>query len=95
MVIEEWPSISWMSFRSARPRGRGSRRRGGGCGAGAAGAHHVDTYTPFEGHDACADAGTRWIEPLLADSDAAAVHPNERGERAMTDAVLHTLTTSV
>lgn len=62
--------------------------------AEAAGAHYVDTYTPFEGHDACADAGTRWIEPFLADSDAAAVHPNERGERVMADAVVHTLTTS-
>ncbi|MER7103391.1 SGNH/GDSL hydrolase family protein [Streptomyces humidus] len=61
--------------------------------AEAAGTHYVDTYTPFEGHDACADAGTRWIEPLL-DDDAAAVHPNGRGERAMADAVVHTLATS-
>ncbi|MFF0013030.1 hypothetical protein [Streptomyces sp. NPDC005374] len=56
--------------------------------AGAAGAGYVDTYTPSEGRDACSAQGTRWIEPLVPKSPAAAVHPNERGERGMAEAVL-------
>ncbi|MER6158875.1 SGNH/GDSL hydrolase family protein [Streptomyces sp. NPDC001868] len=59
--------------------------------AEAAGARYVDTYEPSEGHDACSAEDTRWIEPLLPRSPAAAVHPNERGERGMADAVLHAL----
>jgi hypothetical protein len=57
-----------------------------------AGAFYVDTYTPSVGHDACADAATRWIEPLLSASAAAPLHPNARGEQGMADAVLHALT---
>ncbi|MEV0179717.1 SGNH/GDSL hydrolase family protein [Streptomyces sp. NPDC050625] len=56
--------------------------------AEAAGASYVDTYEPSEGHDACSASATRWIEPLLPTSPAASVHPNERGERGMADAVL-------
>jgi lysophospholipase L1-like esterase len=56
--------------------------------AEAAGASYVDTYKPSEGHDACSASATRWIEPLLPTSPAASVHPNERGERGMADAVL-------
>ncbi|UUU29051.1 SGNH/GDSL hydrolase family protein [Streptomyces sp. CA-210063] len=59
--------------------------------AEAAGARYVDTYGPSEGHDACSAEDTRWIEPLLPRSPAASVHPNERGERGMADAVLHAL----
>uniref|UniRef100_UPI000765B4D8 SGNH/GDSL hydrolase family protein n=1 Tax=Streptomyces scabiei TaxID=1930 RepID=UPI000765B4D8 len=59
--------------------------------AEAAGARYVDTYGPSEGHDACSAEDTRWIEPLVPRSPAAAVHPNERGERGMADAVLHAL----
>ncbi|GGN44026.1 SGNH/GDSL hydrolase family protein [Streptomyces fuscichromogenes] len=59
--------------------------------AEAAGAVYVDTYGPSKGHDACADEDTRWIEPLLPSSAAAAVHPNARGERGMADAVLRAL----
>ncbi|MER6564509.1 GDSL-type esterase/lipase family protein [Streptomyces sp. NPDC001027] len=55
------------------------------------GAVYVDTYRPSEGRDACSDAATRWIEPLVPSSPAAAVHPNERGERGMADAVLDAL----
>jgi hypothetical protein len=54
----------------------------------AAGVGYVDTYKPSEGRDACSAEGTRWIEPLLPKSPAAAMHPNERGERGMADAVL-------
>ncbi|MFF4547967.1 SGNH/GDSL hydrolase family protein [Streptomyces sp. NPDC001435] len=56
--------------------------------AEAAGASYVDTYKPSEGHDACSASATRWIEPLVPASSAACVHPNERGERGMADAVL-------
>ncbi|KOU55733.1 GDSL family lipase [Streptomyces sp. MMG1533] len=59
--------------------------------AEAAGMGYVDTYTPSKGHDACSAEDTRWIEPLVPRSPAAAMHPNERGERGMADAVLHTL----
>ena len=57
--------------------------------AKAAGAGYVDTYTPSVGHDACSAQNTRWIEPLVPSSPAAAVHPNARGERGMADAVLN------
>ena len=56
--------------------------------ARAAGAVYVDTYTPSVGLDACADRDVRWIEPLVPAAPAAAVHPNERGERGMARAVL-------
>ncbi|MFI6490883.1 SGNH/GDSL hydrolase family protein [Streptomyces sp. NPDC050564] len=62
--------------------------------AEAAGAGYVDTYAPSEGRDACSASGTRWVEPLLPATRAAPVHPNERGERGMADAVLHTLKSS-
>ncbi|MGP4006999.1 SGNH/GDSL hydrolase family protein [Streptomyces sp. 4N124] len=59
--------------------------------AQASGAVYVDTYGPSEGRDACSDVATRWIEPLVPSSPAAAVHPNARGERGMADAVLGVL----
>lgn len=59
--------------------------------AKAAGVGYVDTYKPSEGRDACSAEGTRWIEPLLPRSPAAAMHPNELGERGMADAVLRAM----
>ncbi|MGW1027456.1 SGNH/GDSL hydrolase family protein [Streptomyces sp. NPDC002577] len=59
--------------------------------AEAAGAGYVDTYTPSVGRDACAAEDTRWVEPLIPLNPAASVHPNERGERGMADAVLRAL----
>jgi len=56
--------------------------------AKAAGAVYVDTYTPSQGRDACADQTVRWIEPLVPASPAAPLHPNVRGEQGMADAVL-------
>ena len=53
-----------------------------------AGAVYVDTYTPSQGRDACADQDVRWIEPLVPASPAAPLHPNARGEQGMADAVL-------
>jgi hypothetical protein len=57
--------------------------------AGKAGVGYVDTYAPSVGRDACADP--RWVEPLVPRAPAASVHPNERGEQGMADAVLKTL----
>lgn len=50
--------------------------------AAANGAVYVDTYTPGIGHDACKSISTRWVEPVLPESDAFSVHPNERGMAA-------------
>ena len=51
--------------------------------AAATGARYVDTYTPSEGHDACAPATVRWMEPLVAPINAYPVHPNATGEAAL------------
>jgi lysophospholipase L1-like esterase len=59
--------------------------------ARAAGVEYVDTYAPSVGRDACSTRGTRWVEPLVPRAPAASVHPNERGERGMADAVLKAL----
>jgi hypothetical protein len=47
--------------------------------AGANGATYVDTYTQSIGHDACKSLGVRYVEPVLPESDAFSVHPNEKG----------------
>ncbi|MFE6104356.1 SGNH/GDSL hydrolase family protein [Streptomyces laurentii] len=55
------------------------------------GARYVDTYTPTIGHDLCAPAGERWIEPFVPQGPAAPLHPNAQGERAMAAAVQRAL----
>lgn len=50
--------------------------------AAANGATYVDTYTPSIGHDACKSLSVRYVEPVLPESDAFSVHPNERGMAA-------------
>jgi len=50
--------------------------------AGANSATYVDTYTPGIGHDACKSLSVRYVEPVLPESDAFSVHPNERGMEA-------------
>jgi hypothetical protein len=50
--------------------------------AGSNGASYVDTYTPSIGHDACKSLSVRYVEPVLPESDAFSVHPNERGMEA-------------
>ena len=47
--------------------------------AAANGATYVDTYTPSIGRDACKSVSVRYVEPVLPESDAFSVHPNERG----------------
>jgi hypothetical protein len=46
------------------------------------GATYVDTYTPSIGRDACKSLSVRYVEPVLPESDAFSVHPNERGMAA-------------
>jgi hypothetical protein len=46
------------------------------------GATYVDTYTPSIGHDTCKSLSTRYVEPVLPESDAFSVHPNEKGMEA-------------
>ena len=54
-------------------------------------AHHatyVDVYTPSIGHDTCQSSSVRWVEPIIPANAAAPVHPNARGERGMSTAVI-------
>ncbi|MEJ3651732.1 SGNH/GDSL hydrolase family protein [Actinomycetes bacterium KLBMP 9759] len=62
--------------------------------AGANGATYVDTYTPSIGHDVCQLPTVKWVEGLIPTEPAAPVHPNQRGERGMADAVLAALSDS-
>ncbi|MEU4244502.1 SGNH/GDSL hydrolase family protein [Actinoplanes sp. NPDC026619] len=45
-------------------------------------AEYVDLRTPSAGHDACADAATKWIEGYIPSGLAAPLHPNKAGEAA-------------
>ncbi|MGW7253684.1 SGNH/GDSL hydrolase family protein [Streptomyces sp. NPDC054834] len=56
-----------------------------------AGATFVDFSQASDGHDACAAAGTRWIEPLLFGTNIVPVHPNALGESRMAQQTLSTL----
>ena len=47
------------------------------------GARYVDMFPSSKGHDACAPASRRWIEPLVGAVGANPVHPNAVGEAAM------------
>jgi hypothetical protein len=55
--------------------------------AAANGATYVDTFAASVGHDACKGVGTRWIEPLIAETDGFLAHPNAKGETADARAV--------
>jgi lysophospholipase L1-like esterase len=55
------------------------------------GATFVDMAAASEGHDACAPAGTRWIEPVLFGTNYVPVHPNALGERQMAERTLAVL----
>jgi lysophospholipase L1-like esterase len=43
----------------------------------------VDLAQASEGHDACAPASSRWVEPVLFGTNTVPVHPNALGEAAM------------
>lgn len=49
------------------------------------GATFVDLDEASNGHDACAPADTRWIEPILFGTNVVPVHPNARGEARMAE----------
>ncbi|MCF3961870.1 SGNH/GDSL hydrolase family protein [Streptomyces fuscigenes] len=55
------------------------------------GATFVDMAAASEGHDACAPASTRWIEPVLFGTNYVPVHPNATGERQMAERTLSVL----
>src|SRR5450755_1120793 len=59
--------------------------------AAAHGATFVNTYAPSVGHDACQDAGVKWVEGLIPTSLAVPFHPNARGEQAMAQEILRVL----
>ncbi|HEV2766853.1 MAG TPA: SGNH/GDSL hydrolase family protein [Acidimicrobiales bacterium] len=59
--------------------------------AEAAGATYVDLYGPSVGHDACQLPRTRWVEPLVPLSPAAAYHPNALGMRRTADILVGAL----
>lgn len=52
---------------------------------------YVDTYTTSNDHDVCQMLGVKWIEGLMPDSPAAALHPNALGQSSMADDVLAAL----
>lgn len=47
----------------------------------------VDMSSLSDGHDACQAPADRWVEPVLGANGLTIIHPNERGEHAMADAV--------
>ncbi len=62
-----------------------------GLAAAATGATYVNLNTVSNGHDACAPAAVRWVEPVLGAKQLVPIHPNKLGEAGMaaqTEAVL-------
>ncbi|MFI2608699.1 SGNH/GDSL hydrolase family protein [Kitasatospora sp. NPDC018619] len=56
--------------------------------AEAAGAVFVDLAGPSAGHDMCAGEDQRWVEPPFPAPGLAPVHPNARGQQAVSAVVL-------
>jgi lysophospholipase L1-like esterase len=54
-------------------------------------ATYVDTYAPSIGHDPCQLEGVKWIEGMIPDNPASALHPNLMGQIAIADEVLATM----
>ncbi|HEY2833041.1 MAG TPA: SGNH/GDSL hydrolase family protein [Sporichthyaceae bacterium] len=52
------------------------------------GATYVDTYTPSIGHDPCQLDDAKWIEGMIPDQPAAALHPNLSGQNSFAHEVL-------
>jgi len=49
---------------------------------------YVDTYATSIGHDPCEIDGVKWIEGMVPDQPAAALHPNALGQEATANEVL-------
>ncbi|WP_040779862.1 SGNH/GDSL hydrolase family protein [Nocardia pneumoniae] len=59
--------------------------------SGAATAHgaiYVDTRAASEGRDACAPAGVRWIDPVIATETLVPYHPTPQGMRGVADLIV-------
>lgn len=56
--------------------------------AEAAGAVFVDLAGPSAGHDMCAGEDRRWVEPPLPAQGLAPIHPNAKGQEAVSGVVL-------
>ncbi|GHF58129.1 lipase [Kitasatospora xanthocidica] len=56
--------------------------------AQAAGAVFVDTAGPSVGHDMCAGEDKRWVEPPFPARGLAPIHPNAKGQEAVSGFVL-------
>jgi lysophospholipase L1-like esterase len=56
--------------------------------AAANGAVLVDAYSAGIGHDACRSSSQRWVEPVVATSPAAPLHPNAAGMQGTTNVLL-------
>ncbi|MGK8522912.1 SGNH/GDSL hydrolase family protein [Nocardia asteroides] len=52
------------------------------------GATYVDTRAASEGRDACAPAGVRWIEPVIATETLVPYHLTPQGMRGVADVIL-------
>jgi lysophospholipase L1-like esterase len=48
-----------------------------------AGDAYVDMATPSASHDACADASSRWVEPIVLSSGSYPLHPSALGMAEM------------
>ncbi|MEV7772317.1 SGNH/GDSL hydrolase family protein [Kitasatospora sp. NPDC086791] len=59
--------------------------------AEAAGAVFVDTAGPSAGHDMCAGEDQRWVEPPVPARGLAPIHPNAKGQEAVSGVVLKAL----
>ncbi|NMO03910.1 SGNH/GDSL hydrolase family protein [Gordonia sp. TBRC 11910] len=55
------------------------------------GATFVSMATVSEGHDACAGAQRRWVEPMVGATTTVTLHPNAAGQRALAAATLAAL----
>ncbi|MBF6167616.1 SGNH/GDSL hydrolase family protein [Streptomyces gardneri] len=56
--------------------------------AAAHGATYVDTRVASEGRDACAPAGVRWIDPVIATETLIPYHLTPQGMRGVADVIL-------
>jgi lysophospholipase L1-like esterase len=79
-----WPSLPFRTTDLAFLRGvEAELDTALATAAAAAGAHYVDTATPSAGHNACAPAATRWVEPVLPTPGSFPLHPDATGMAGM------------
>jgi len=59
-----------------------------------AGDAYVDIATPSASHDACADANSRWVEPIVVSSGSFPLHPSALGMAEMAGLVERAFTSA-